>query len=136
MMIQTRDQLYAACAFRQIEPLQQEWKDKDHPHRKAYSSMAFKLPVLIRMAGLAQALAFVQSRGKSPAKRLLDHIATAIGEGDAATLAKRSREANLSEYMQLTQKTLAATIWYKRFVQSLLDYEPSNDPDDDQGDEA
>lgn len=134
MEIKTRAQQYAASAYEQIAPLVEKW-DSDDLQRKQYGSMAFKLPVLIRTAGLAQALAFVQARGKAPAQELLAHIADTLGEGDAARLAERSRTANLSEYMQLTQKVLAVTVWYKRFAQSLLGYEPGND-DDNRGDSA
>ena len=35
-------------------------------------------------------------------------------------LLKRSRDAELAEYMDLTQKSLTALLWYKRFAQSVL----------------
>jgi len=133
MTIQTRDQQYAASAFNHVEPLLKEWVEKNDICRKQYGSMAFKLPVLIRTAGLAQALAFVQARSKKPAKKLLDHVAATLEQGSADNLAKVSREADLAKYMQLTQQVLAASVWYKRFAQSLLGYEPGND-DDSQGD--
>lgn len=135
MEIKTRDQQYAASAFNHVEPLITEWAKKDDIRRKQYGSMAFKLPVLIRTAGLAQALAFVQARGQKPAKDLLDHIAVTLEQGSADNLAKASREADLAKYMQLTQQVLATTVWYKRFAQSLLGYEPGND-DDNRGDSA
>jgi CRISPR-associated protein Cmr5 len=101
--------------------------------------MAHKLPVLIRTVGLAQALAFVQARGKKDAhKKLLDDLAAVIsaqnGETlDASTgetLATTSRTAPLPDYMRLTQHALAALLWFKRFAQSVLEVEPGEEGED------
>jgi CRISPR-associated protein Cmr5 len=90
--------------------------------------MAHKLPLLIRSAGLAQALAFVEARGLLPHRHLLDHLAEVVIDqntnGDQ--LAQKSRNIEeLSEYMYLTHEAMAALIWYKRFAQSVLDIDPS-----------
>jgi CRISPR-associated protein Cmr5 len=89
--------------------------------------MALKLPVLVRQAGLVQALAFVESRGKNSQKRLLDDLAVTVGENDKNQLLDRSREADLEEYMALTEKTLLALKWYKRFAQSILKVKPTDE---------
>lgn len=122
--MQTRDQRYAAEIFRQVSEFKtlkdSEGKQSDY---KEYGAMAHKLPVLIRTAGLAQALAFVQARGKDPHKQLLNHLAKVVNFTNGDALAHRSREADLEAYMYLTEQTLAALLWYKRFAQSVLEVE-------------
>lgn len=89
--------------------------------RKKYATMAHKLPILIRSAGLVQALGFVQARGSNPQTLLLDHVAKAIqvhniSDGDA--LVEASRNAELEQYIFLTKRVMMALLWYKRFVES------------------
>jgi len=92
--------------------------------RRKYGSLAHRLPVLVRTAGLAQALAFVEARGSQAGEKLLAHIAEVVQEKE---LLKRSREAELEEYMDLTRKVLDALVWYKRFAQSVLGVEATAD---------
>jgi len=118
--MRTRDQEYAATIYEQVEGV----RDAE---RKKYGSMAHTLPVLIRTAGLAQALAFVEARGEQPQRLLLDHLATAVGAGTRQDLQVRSRTAELGLYMLLTREVLAALLWYKRFAQSVLHVEAGDD---------
>jgi CRISPR-associated protein Cmr5 len=120
--MQTRDQRLATSVYEHVSTVD----EKDKTYQDEYGSMAHKLPVLIRTAGLAQAIAFVQARGKDAHKDLLNHLARVIDTQDGATLAQRSREASLHEYMYLTQHALAALLWYKRFAQSVLGVESSD----------
>ncbi|MGI8588294.1 MAG: type III-B CRISPR module-associated protein Cmr5 [Chloroflexia bacterium] len=115
--MQTREQEYALKAFNDVSAMKSLSEDK----RDKYGSMAHKLPVLIRTAGLAQALAFVEARGTDEQKELLKQLATATGH---TKLAQDSRTLQLGEYMRLTQQVLAALDWYKRFAQSVLDVKP------------
>ncbi|MCS7069581.1 MAG: type III-B CRISPR module-associated protein Cmr5 [Meiothermus sp.] len=114
----TREQKRAKSAYERI--IQHCTKDKDW--REQYGGMAHKLPVLVRQAGLAQALAFVESRGQEAHRALLEDLAGTVGLSKAELL-RKSREANLSEYLFLTREVLAAAQWYKRFSQSVLDVE-------------
>jgi len=90
------------------------------PEYKKYGAMAHKLPLLIRTAGLVQALAFVEARGKEIQKRLLTDLKATIEPNDPRTLLVHAQNADLSEYMRLTQQIMAALLWYKRFAQSIL----------------
>lgn len=142
-MQQTRDQKYATMIFRQIGEVEQTAPTKvgeDKVYRDAYGSMAHKLPVLIRTAGLAQALEFVEARGKKmrdgrkPHHHLLNHLSLAVlgeaNEGKEIGLRNRSRNTEqLNEYMRLTHEALAALLWFKRFAQSVLDVEDANQGD-------
>ena len=118
--MQTRDQRLAAAVYQQVFDLTQGMLHQD---RKKYGAMAHKLPVLVRTAGLAQALAFVDARGHEPHKRLLEHLGETMGAGTKNDLLNRSRLAPLTEYMLLAQEAMAALQWYKRFAQSVLGVE-------------
>jgi len=126
--MRTRDRQYAAAIFQQIE---RDIEPQSRSHQKKYGSMAHKLPVLIRTAGLAQGLAFVESRGIEEHKLLLDHIAQVVGLTDRAKLAECSRTTvKLVDYMHLTRNVLKALTWYKRFAQSVLKVESSDEDDE------
>jgi CRISPR-associated protein Cmr5 len=114
----TREQKRAKSAFERVV----QHQSQDQSWRDQYGGMAHKLPVLVRQAGLAQALAFVESRGKDPHRALLQDLAHTVGLSKDDLL-KRSREAGLSEYLRLTREVLAVAQWYKRFAQSVLDVE-------------
>jgi CRISPR-associated protein Cmr5 len=109
------------------------------PEAKAYGGMAQKLPGLIRTAGLAQALAFFESKTKadqnqppSPAREMLDHLAKIVmskPEITIATMANEVRHVELREYMRLTRRTLEVCLWFKRFAESKLDVKPGEEGD-------
>lgn len=121
----TREQRYAAHSYQQVAAWGQEHA-KGTKERNQYGAMAHKLPVLVRTAGLVQALAFVDARDEKAHQQLLTHLAATISDGRATPLTakelvKRSREAPLPEYMRLSQQVMAALLWYKRFAQSVLE---------------
>jgi CRISPR-associated protein Cmr5 len=125
--MQTRDQRYATTAHDCVQEVKKEEKKY-----KLYGSLSHKLPILIHNAGLAQALAFVDTRvDEKISERFLDDLAQTIDQGDGKTLLKNVREAKLSEYMLLTQQVLAALLWYKRFAQSILKVEASEAGEED-----
>jgi len=118
----TSNQKYAAGIYQQVKQMKDK-EDKDTYEK--YGSMSHRLPVLIRTAGLAQALAFVEVRGDAGGKKLLEDMAEILNFGRKESLLKFSREAELLEYIYLTRRVLATLIWYKRFAQSVLDVESS-----------
>jgi CRISPR-associated protein Cmr5 len=132
--MQTREQKYANAIFKQVTGYRDNHTEKE---RKEYGSMAHQLPVLVRTAGLAQALTFVEARHqekkedgkviKPPPKQLLDDLAATLERQDGGKLAQAARAANLPEYMRLTQQVLAALVWYKRFAQSVLGVKSGDD---------
>ena len=123
--MQTRDQELAARILEQVS----EIAGRSETSRRKYGSMAHKLPVLIRTAGLVQALAFVDARGESVHHTLLDHIAKVVGFDGRSNLLDRSRTAALTEYMGLSQQIMNALLWYKRFAQSVLGVEQGTEPE-------
>lgn len=122
----TRNQRYASAIYKQVSQIQSKYEKKE---RNEYGSMSHKLPILIRSAGLAQALAFVASRGSDSQQELLEGLAKVVINQDASAddLLTRSRTSPLNQYMQLSQSVMAALLWYKRFAQSVLGVEASQD---------
>ncbi len=119
--MQTRNQEIASDVFERVQKLEKNEK------KKQYGSMAHKLPVLIQTAGLVQALSFVQAKSTSKGGKILETLLNDLAQtleftnGDA--LVSASRNAELSKYMYLTKRSLAALLWYKRFAQSVLGVE-------------
>ncbi len=105
-------------------------------YKQKYGTMAHKLPMLIHTAGLAQALAFVEARKEDAHQDLLNHVAITIEEQSGQQLTERSRTTTLSDYMFLTQRTLSALVWYKRFAESILNVAPVDDQDETVTEEA
>lgn len=116
--MQTRDQKYALDVYKKALLI----KDKDKEYRNSYGGMAHKLPILIRTSGLAQALTYVKSRGNDAQQQLLNDLAATLQTPNLATVAIT---AQLPDYMYLTQQTMAALLWYKRFAQSVLNVDIS-----------
>src|SRR5262245_6912947 len=117
----TLEQRRAALAFEHVSLIQAATDEE----RERYGGMAQKLPVLIRTAGLCQALHFIQSRNKPILGTLLDHLAEQLkradpGISDAKSLCERARKAELQKYLWLAREALASAEWYARLAQSEL----------------
>ncbi len=119
--MQTRDQIYAVDVYKKVSAVKINVEEAD---RNRYGAMAHQLPILIRSAGLAQALAFLESRDTKGHKQLLIDLAATVGQ--PGTLLQRAREGSIDEYMNLTRQVMAALLWYKRFAQSVLDIKVSD----------
>jgi len=120
--MQTRDQTYAADVYKKVTEVKKNAEEVD---RNRYGAMAHQLPILIRAAGLAQALAFLESRDTKGHKQLLIDLTATVGK-PAGTLTASARGAEMSEYMNLTRQIMTALLWYKRFAQSILDIKVSD----------
>jgi|Wag4MinimDraft_6_1082665.scaffolds.fasta_scaffold32058_2 CRISPR-associated protein Cmr5 len=129
-MSRTREQVRGQKAFEHAEALKGS-ADKDD-----YGRYAHKLPILIRTAGLAQAIAFTEAKAKGGALKLLDHLAeqahaSGLLEGgksaNRSVLSAASKSANLAAYRMLTHEIQACLVWYKRFAVSVLDVAAGDD---------
>lgn len=121
--MRTREQQRAATIYEQVKTQVLPMAEAD---RKHYGAMAHQLPLLVRTAGLCQALEFVESRDKAYLNLLLDHLAAAVGVRGRAELLNRSRTDDLEGYMWLTREVMAALVWHKRFAQSILHVKPDD----------
>ncbi len=123
--MRTLEQQFAAAVYPRVKAYEEE-SDKA---KKRYGAMAQQLPVLIRTAGLAQALAFVEAKAsggnEAPYHQLLDDLAIVLEFNSRGALLERSREAGLDEYVHLTRRALLALTWFKRFSQSILKVDPT-----------
>lgn len=128
----TRQQRYMTQAVTHVQAV----KDTNNKEMQdIYGGLCHSFPVLVRSAGLCQALAFVEAKAapggsRGEAYRLLkDHVADTL-EKDANGLLDTVRMAGVTEYMRYTRAILAAWIFYKRFAVSILDVATSgNDKD-------
>lgn len=122
--MQTRQQKYAADVYTRVEKV----KEDKHKHKK-YGSMALQLPVLVRTAGLAQALSFLESRAPEGSANadLLRDLACTLGCADGNALCTAARNSDLMAYAHLTHQVMDALDWYKRFAQSVLHVESGTD---------
>lgn len=125
--MQTRDQQYAIDAYNKVNIIKKNAIANDNEKEyKSYGAFAHKLPILIRTAGLAQALSFVEARGQKPGELLLNDLAGTVNKENAKVLAQKARTVELSEYIRLTQQVMDALLWYKRFAQSVLEVDVSD----------
>lgn len=127
----TLEQQRAALAFEHV----QEIKALEENERNRYGAMAHKLPVLVRTAGLCQAVHFVRSRDKPGLNKLLDHLAGQLKRVDSKikngeSLCSRVRLAELPDYLWLTREALASATWYARLAQSELGIERGTEAED------
>lgn len=117
-----RSQKYAQRALGLIQKV----KD-DNKQVKEYRTLALNFPTMILQSGLAQAIGFLQAKGKEEHLLLLAHIAELLGE-NKDSLHKKILEADLSHYQLLTRQAIEAASGLKRYTQALL---PK--PKDEQG---
>ncbi|MEZ5591829.1 MAG: type III-B CRISPR module-associated protein Cmr5 [Gammaproteobacteria bacterium] len=94
-----------------------------------YKRFAKRFPALLHQSGLAQALAFAES--KAPAG-YLDNLATVIDEGlTREELCNKARTASLRDYRFYSREAMTAASWLKRYAEALLsgdeDEESNND---------
>ena len=130
-MLQTRSQKFASSIHAKVSelatPAEVSAGQKQKSRAKKYGAMAHKLPVLIRTAGLAQALAFVEASGEKMHQKLLQDLSEIVTPGRNLSEICRSTETSLQEYMRLTRAALEALLWFKRFAQSVLDVKSGAD---------
>lgn len=95
-----------------------------------YGRACLNFPVLVRTAGLCQAVAFFGSRTAGH-RRYLGDLRKQL---QASGLFKKDEqlldgltEADLIHYMLLTRESLAIADWLKRFAQSELGADPTQD---------
>ena len=117
-----RSQKYAQRAFGLIQKVKDSNKQV-----KEYRTLVLNFPTMILQSGLAQAIGFLQAKGKEEHLLLLAHIAELLEENKDG-LHKKILEADLSHDQLLSRQALEAASSLKRYTQALL---PK--PKDEQG---
>jgi CRISPR-associated protein Cmr5 len=80
-----------------------------------YRQFAKRFPALVHSCGLAQAVAFAQSKDKSV---YLDDLASVMDISGSQELAKVSRTVDLVEYQQTTREAIECATWIKRYAEA------------------
>ena len=120
-MQRIRSQKYAQRAFGLIQKVKDSNKQV-----KEYRTLALNFPTMILQSGLAQAIGFLQAKGKEEHLLLLAHIAELLEENKDG-LHKKILEADLSHYQLLSRQALEAASSLKRYTQALLP-KPKDEP--------
>lgn len=144
--MRTRSQIYSEQVYRQIQQLKRaiddesEKKEKEllKKQAKQYGSLCHNFPLMVLRSGLSQAVAFVWVKSKddenNPHGKFLKHLAQLVGRPEAEKVSvfqQYINQAELVEYQQFTRKILAASIWYKRFAESMLGVKAGQETLDD-----
>lgn len=117
--MRTRDQRRADTAKR-FATERESWPASK---KEAFASMCRRMSVVVRRAGLTQALHLVEGRGEDGGPALLDelaaHLHTAGLLDGLATPGRRhllttARGADLVAYMRLTREVLGVLQWQQR----------------------
>lgn len=80
-----------------------------------YRQFAKRFPALVHNCGLAQAVAFAQSKDKNA---YLDDLASVMGALSGQNLAMISRTVDLIEYQQTTREAIECATWIKRYAEA------------------
>ncbi|MBI5962258.1 MAG: type III-B CRISPR module-associated protein Cmr5 [Chloroflexi bacterium] len=125
--METLEQQILTKIYSKVENFAKHNPGDDNVERKLYGGLAYRLPILIRSAGLAQALAFADARAESQPsiKQLLEDLSQIVVEDHKTIFLDKSRNSNNLEYIRLTRKSILALSWFKRFAQSILKVEPT-----------
>lgn len=124
----TRQQEALLLALRHIEAVQADGKPAVD---KIYGGLCHKLPIQIRVNGLCQTIAFIESKRASKGDRgqaytlLRAHMAAQLGIPENDLLA-RVRDAALPDYIYYSRRLLDSWIFYKRFAVAILKVESAD----------
>ncbi len=129
--MQTRQQQDAKLAYEQVSQVSQE-------ERKDYARAVYRFPLLVRINGLQQTMGFYVGKaaggGAGQGEKLfLQHLGRALDlEGDCCDLPEEIAQLNLEQYLWHTRRCLEVSIWYRRFVESVLKVDVTGFSEDDQ----
>lgn len=100
---------------------------------KIYGGLCHEFPILVRNAGLCQALAFhiAKAAGETSPRaaahgKLLEHVARVLAVEKNELLAT-IQNAETREYFFYTRRVLATWAFFKRFAVSILEVAPSDE---------
>ena len=100
-----------------------------HQEESAYRSLCEGLPILLRIAGLARTIAFLDAKGGEHAA-MLEHMRIQL-QGVGIYTDAKAESLNLAEWVTAKQRTAAeyrhvstialrVAFWHKRLAQALL----------------
>ena len=110
--------------------------EKNADVRKVYGGLCHQFPVMVRTVGLAQTLAFHESKASAGGDRgrahtaLLSHVAKLLGS-TRDSLLRDVQGQPTAEYLHATRRILGAWIYFKRFAVSVLKVQSGQDAEGD-----
>ena len=107
MIRTTKQQERAQKAYKCLSP--------EKKNGEEYRQFAKRFPALLHSCGLAQAVAFAQSKNKEV---YLDDLASVMDISSGQELAEISRIVDLIEYQQKTQEAIECATWIKRYAEA------------------
>lgn len=130
--MQTRQQRFAQCAVNKVQNFLSDPNRNNTDQNKAeqndvaqrYRSLARRFPALIHDCGLAQGIAFLQSKGQKKGDGsnqneygyYLDHLKAVMALDDRDAI----HEVKLPEYLRLSRDARQAAGWLKRYAEALI----------------
>lgn len=101
---------------------------KEHKQESAYRSLCESFPILLRSAGLAQAVSYLRVRAKSKDEYgvLYGHLQEQFRNleflGAKEELSEKAADPGLSQagYRLYSEIAMQAALWHKRMAQALL----------------
>ncbi|MGC1246155.1 MAG: type III-B CRISPR module-associated protein Cmr5 [Spirulinaceae cyanobacterium] len=126
------DRKRAKIAWENIKEIKQQSPEQ----QKKYGTIAYKLPTLIQVNGLAQTLAFLKAKGETHHKKALKHLSDWVCKrfqwhndtdlNDTDLLGKLLlQNTDTQQYRLATAEALAFLQWLKRFAEAELEREDS-----------
>ena len=135
MTLTTRAQRDLKLALECVRTLEHE----PEKTRTIYGGLCHQFPILVRTAGLCQAVAFSEDKGSKKESdrgkahgKLLEHVSEILGlEGQP--LLKALSDADVVDYMHHTRRVLESWVYFKRFAVSVLKVEDAGEVQDEHG---
>lgn len=130
----TRSQEDLAQAIKLVGQVAQQSEKR----QAAYGRLCHGFPIMVRLCGLCQAVAFSEAKSQSDQDTgkgantdenkwahgvLLKHVAEMLGETGAGSLSDRISRMPVERYMQCTSQVLRKWIFFKRLAVSVLKVE-------------
>ncbi len=115
--MQTRQQQDARKIYCQVSKV-------DKNLATQYARAVYRFPLLVRINGLQQTLGFYMGKAASDSGEgeecFLKHLCELLRGVDYSGLDHKVSGMELEEYLYCSRRCLEVSIWYRRFVESVL----------------
>ncbi|MBT2288284.1 type III-B CRISPR module-associated protein Cmr5 [Paenibacillus albidus] len=94
---------------------------------KDYGRVCLLFPSMVQVNGLRLTVAFFESKGKNNSQsvhlRFLNDLVAAL---DIKSFDDEFTTNNMTDYRDLTQRALQASVWFKRYAEAILKVEAAD----------